>query len=251
MPTNFYFQQGDSIGTTNEQRLIEDLIVESIKIYGNDVYYLPRTVVNEDLLFDEDTLSEFTQAYPIEMYLENVNGFDGEGDIFTKFGIEVRDSATFVLPRRRWEELVSTSGGVYNTDSRPAEGDLIYFPKTNSIFEIKLVDFANPFYQAGKLYVYRLECELFEYSSEEFETGIQAVDDFQDDNTLDQLEYGLLTEDGEYLIAEDSEPFTLEGFSVVKTNTTTDNYNFGTLNNIEDILDFTEINPFGEIGSNS
>lgn len=249
MPTNFYFQSGDSIGVTSEQRLIEDLIIESIKIYGNDLYYMPRTLVKEDALFDEDQLSQFTQAYPLEMYLENVNGFDGEGDLFGKFGIEIRDRATFVVSRRRWEEFVQTSGGIFQLESRPAEGDLLYYEKTNSIFEIKFVEFTNPFYQAGKLYVYRLECELFEYSSEEFETGIPTVDDFQDDNTLDMLQYQVQTEDGSLLLLEDASSLILEEYSAVKTNATTDNDNFGSVNNIEDILDFSEINPFGELGN--
>ena len=131
MPTNFYFQSGNTSGTTSEQRLIEDLIIESLKIYGHDVFYLPRTLVKEDTIFDEDTLSKFTQAYPLEMYLENVEGFGGDGELFSKFGLEVRDSATFILARRRWDELVKTSGGIFTQDTRPSEGDLLYFQKIN------------------------------------------------------------------------------------------------------------------------
>ena len=113
MPTNFYFQTGSGQGTTNEQRLVEDLIIESLKIYGHDCYYLPRTLVDKDTIFDEDTLSAFTQAYPLEMYLDNVQGYEGEGDIFTRFGLEVRDQATFVMAKRRWEDMVQTSGGTF------------------------------------------------------------------------------------------------------------------------------------------
>ena len=165
MATNFYFQSGNTSGTTAEQRLIEDLIIESLKIYGHDVYYLPRTLIDEDTVFDEDTLSQFAQAYPLEMYLENIDGYDGEGELFTKFGIEFRDQATFVLARRRWDELVATSDGIFTQDTRPSEGDLLYFEKTQSLFEIKQVQFQDPFYQAGKLYVFKLVCDLFEYSS--------------------------------------------------------------------------------------
>ncbi|MEC7436167.1 MAG: hypothetical protein VYB27_03725, partial [Candidatus Thermoplasmatota archaeon] len=147
MATNVYFQSGLTSGTTNEQRLVEDLVIESLKIYGHDVFYLPRTIVNRDTIFDEDALSSFTQAYPVEMYLENVDGYEGEGDLFTKFGIEIRDQATFILSKRRWEEVVDTSGGTFQLDARPAEGDLIYFSKTKSVFEIKMVEFQNPFYQ--------------------------------------------------------------------------------------------------------
>ena len=132
MPTNFYFQSGNNIGTTNEQRLVEDLIIESLKIYGHDTYYLPRTLINKDTIFDEDELSRFTQAYPLEMYLDNVNGYEGQGDIFTRFGLEVRDQATFVMAKRRWEDMVQTSGGTFTQIERPSEGDLIYFEKTKS-----------------------------------------------------------------------------------------------------------------------
>ena len=167
MPTNFYFQSGQGQGQTNEQRLVEDLIIESLKIYGHDAYYLPRTLVNKDTIFDEDELSKFTQAYPLEMYLDNVNGYEGQGDIFTRFGLEVRDQATFVLAKRRWEDMVLTSGGTFTQTTRPSEGDLIYLEKTKSLFEIRYVDFQNPFYQLNQIYVFRLTCELFEYSSED------------------------------------------------------------------------------------
>ena len=176
MPTNFFFQNGGGIGQTSEQRLIEDLIIESLKIYGHDTYYLPRTLVKKDTIFDEDTLSSFTQAYPIEMYLENVQGFEGQGDIFTRFGMEVRDQATFILAKRRWEDMVQRQPGTFTQEARPSEGDLIYFEKTKSLFEIKYVDFQNPFYQANNIYVFRLTVELFEYSSEDLDTGIAAID---------------------------------------------------------------------------
>ena len=248
MPTNFYFQSGQTSGTTAEQRLIEDLIIESLKIYGHDVYYIPRTLVDRDTIFDEDTLSEFTQAYPLEMYLENVNGFEGEGDLFTKFGIEIRDQATFVLAKRRWDDLVLTSGGTFTQNLRPSEGDLLYFEKTGSIFEIKLVEFQDPFYQANKLYVFRLQCELFEYSSEKFDTGITELDKVEDDNSLDMFLYQMLKEDGGLLLYEDGGSMMKEEFAEQRSNANTDNEDFATLNTLDGILDFSEVNPFGEIG---
>jgi hypothetical protein len=247
MATNFYFQNGDTSGTTNEQRLVEDLVIESLKIYGHDIYYMPRTLVNRDTIFDEDTLSQFTQSYPLEMYLENVNGFDGEGDLFTKFGIEIRDQATFIVSQRRWEETTLTSGGTFTLTERPAEGDLLYFPKTGSIFEIKLVEFTNPFYQVGKLFVYRLQCELFQYSSEVLNTGTDA-DEIEDTNSLDMLQYQMLLEDGGLLKQEVGGGLVLEEYQAQKTNVNTDNTDFITQNEIESILDFSEINPFGELG---
>ena len=247
MPTNFYFQSGNTMGTTNEQRLVEDLVVESLKIYGHDVYYLPRTVVNRDTIFDEDALSQFTQAYPLEMYLENVDGFEGEGDLFTKFGIEIRDQANFILSKRRWEQMVDSTGGEFQLDARPAEGDLLYFEKTGSIFEIKYVEFQNPFYQLGKIYVFRLQCELFEYSSESFDTGIANLDGVVDDLSLDALRFQFELESGELFLKEDGGCIVLEDFATQRSLTNTDNADIDAFQEQEGILDFTEINPFGEI----
>ena len=123
MPRNVYFSQA----VKSEQNLYEDLIIESLKIYGQDVYYLPRTIVNENTILGEDVASSFTSAYKIEMYLENTEGFEGEGNIFQKFGMEIRDEATFIVAKRSWQKLV----GVWNSDindDRPFEGDLIYLP---------------------------------------------------------------------------------------------------------------------------
>ena len=247
MPTNFYFQSGNTSGTTSEQRLIEDLIIESLKIYGHDVFYLPRTLVKEDTIFDEDTLSKFTQAYPLEMYLENVEGFGGDGELFSKFGLEVRDSATFILARRRWDELVISSGGTFTQDTRPSEGDLLYFQKTNSLFEIREVEFNNPFYQAGKLYIYRLKCELFEFSSEVIETGITELDANAEEDSLDMLIYQFLLEDNTLFLLEDFSSLILESYLTTTSDSQTDSEDFKNFNTIEDILDFSEVNPFGEI----
>jgi len=248
MPTNFYFQSGNTSGTTAEQRLIEDLIIESLKIYGHDVYYLPRTLINEDTIFDEDTLSQFTQAYPLEMYLENVDGYEGEGDLFTRFGIEVRDQATFVLARRRWDELVATSGGIFTQDTRPSEGDLLYFEKTKSLFEIRQVQFQDPFYQAGKLYVYKLVCELFEYSSEVIDTGVTSLDNIYEEQNLDLLVHQFELESGDLFLLEDSSSLILETYAEDTSTGRTDGADFQDFNNLEDILDFSEVNPFGELG---
>tara|TARA_Y100000768_G_scaffold266319_1_gene203404 strand:- start:5099 stop:5845 length:747 start_codon:yes stop_codon:yes gene_type:complete len=248
MPTNFYFQSGDNIGTTNEQRLVEDLIIESLKIYGHDTYYLPRTLVNKDTIFDEDELSKFTQAYPMEMYLDNVNGYEGQGDIFTRFGLEVRDQATFVMAKRRWENMVETTGGTFTQTERPSEGDLIYLAKTKSLFEIKYVDFQNPFYQLNQIYVYRLVCELFEYSSEDLDTGIATIDGIETKYSQDMLEYQMLQEDGTLMLNETNGSIITEAYSS-STSEPIDNADFDSLVTLEGILDFSEKNPFGEIGA--
>lgn len=247
MATNNYFQAGKGIGTSNEQRLVEDLVIESLKVYGHDIFYLPRTLTNKSTIFDEDQLSQFTQAYPIEMYLENINGFEGQGDIFTRFGLEVRDQATFVMAKRRWDDLTFSSPGTFTQTARPSEGDLLYFPLTKSLFEIKLVEFQNPFFQLNKIYVYRLQCELFEYSSEDIRTGIAEIDGIEEKYSQDMLEYQLQLENGDLLLKED-------GGSLIKENYSTniepiDNIDFDNLITLEGILDFSEKNPFGEIGA--
>ena len=247
MPTNFYFQSGQGQGQTNEQRLVEDLIIESLKIYGHDAYYLPRTLVNKDTIFDEDELSKFTQAFPLEMYLDNVNGYEGQGDIFTRFGLEVRDQATFVLAKRRWEDMVMTSGGTFTQTTRPSEGDLIYLEKTKSLFEIRYVDFQNPFYQLNQIYVFRLTCELFEYSSEDLDTGIATIDTIETTYSQDMLEYQLLLEDGGLWLKEDTGSVINEQYQTSK-HEPIDNLDFDRIQFLEGILDFSEKNPFGEIG---
>lgn len=174
MPTNVYF----SHGTRNEQYLIEDLIIESLKIYGNEFFYIPRTLVSKDNILGEDRLSQFKASFPIEMYFENVDSLDGQGAFIQKFGLMMEQSATLVVARRRWDQLVGRYGQTI-IPNRPCEGDLIYFPLSKGLFEIKFVKHQDPFYQLGKLYVYKLQIELFQYSSERIDTGIKEVDAFE------------------------------------------------------------------------
>lgn len=176
MATNFYFSQK----VRSEQNLYEDIVIESLKMYGQDVYYLPREIVNEDRVFGDDVPSKFSSSYKIEMYIENIEGFDGEGDLFTKFGVEIRDQATFVVARRRW---TNTVGRVDNKieSIRPREGDLIYLPLSNSMFEIMAVEHEQPFYQLSNLPVYKMRAELFTYNDEDFETEIDAIDSIERD----------------------------------------------------------------------
>ena len=131
MPTNVYFDTG----TKPEQHLYEDLMIEQLKIYGQDVFYIPRTLVKEDELFGEDTLSKFDDAYQIEMYFENVEGYEGEKEIMSKFGLQMNEDVTFVVARRRFEQLVSHDSNLI-VKTRPNEGDLVYFPKVKKIFQI-------------------------------------------------------------------------------------------------------------------
>lgn len=180
MTRNVYF----SHGTKNEQYLLEDIILESISIYGSDFYYIPRSLVAKDEILGEDRLSHFKTAYPIEMYLETVDGFEGQGAFIQKFGLMMEQSATLTVARRRWDQLVGRYGQT-QLPNRPCEGDLLYFPLTGGLFEIKFVQHQDPFYQLGKLYVYKLNVELFQYASERLDTGLKEIDAFESLKTFD------------------------------------------------------------------
>lgn len=168
----------------NEQDLVEDLIIESIEIHAEDFYYIPRKLVSPDEIFGEDRLSKFEHAYPIRAYFENVTNFDGQGAFIQRFGGFLDYSATLTLSRRKWAEWVGRYGQTI-LPNRPCEGDLIYYPLTDGLFEIKYVDDKNPFAQLGKFYTYKLTIELFQYSSEEIRTDIEPIDVFSSLKTFD------------------------------------------------------------------
>lgn len=173
MPVSHYFNNY-AANQTNEMRLMEDVIVESIKIMGHDCFYLPREAwSNDDTILGENVTSKFNRAYTIEMYLANVEGYEGDGDFFSKFGLEIRDTSNFILSRRAFERYVPSSIAI-----RPREGDLIFVPVLQKIFEIKFVEEELMFFSLGKRtpYIYELRCELFRYSNENIDTGIEEVD---------------------------------------------------------------------------
>lgn len=175
MATNIYFNPA----VKSEQLLYEDIVIESLKMYGQDVYYLPREMTNEDRIFIDDSVSKFSRNYKIEMYIENVEGFDGEGDLFTKFGVEIRDAASFIVSRKRWNQLVHHTNNEISF-YKPREGDLIYLPLSKSIFQIMKVETDPPFYQLNNLPTFRMRCELFEYNDEDFGTDIDAIDETEE-----------------------------------------------------------------------
>jgi hypothetical protein len=200
MATNPYISQKNR----SEQSLYEDLIIESIKFYGQDVYYLPREIVEKEDIFLDSIQSQFGDAYKVEVYIENAEGFDGEGDIFTKFGIEIRDQATFVIARRRWRELVGDR--LADAQFRPREGDVIYLPLSESLFQVMKVETETPFYQLSQLPTFRMQCELFEFSDEDFDTGIPDIDNVEVEGAFQyelQMPPRVADDESYYLVGED------------------------------------------------
>ena len=169
-------------GTRNEQFLLQNLVEEHLKMFGMDILYCPREIMQTDGVFNEEVVGEFNDAYLIEAYLENPEGFQGNGDLLTKFGVAQTDEITMIISAQRFSDLVSQFlllDPDYKAPERPQEGDLIYFPLTSNYFEIKFVEHEEPFYQLGKGYVYKLKAELFEYSDEQgdvFDSDEDLVD---------------------------------------------------------------------------
>lgn len=222
MPLNSLFPQG----SYSEQNLIEDLIIESIRQYGKEFYYIPRRLVALDKILGEDLLSKFENAYPIECYIDNVDGYGGNGAFMSKFGLFIEEQGRLTISRRRWEQLVGQWGETL-IPSRPAEGDLLYFPLTKGLFDIKYVEHQNPFYQLGKLYVYKLNVELFQYSSERVNTEIDELNDMAMSMTFDIL--------GNVDPEEHADPQHRNSF-----------VNSEFEREALDVLSFDEKNPFGE-----
>ena len=213
MPRNVYFSQA----VRSEQQLYEDLIIESLKIYGQDVYYIPRTLINRDAILDEDPASKFDDAYLMEAYIENVEGFGGAGDLYSKFGLEIRDEAEFVISRKVWERRVASADPSYsgNVNPKPREGDLLFLPMTNTFFEIKYVEDDKPFYQLSDLPVYTLTTEMFEYSSEDFDTEIEAIDDQANENYEVAMDITLASNNSYLIVGERAEQ-TLSSDPLIK-----------------------------------
>ena len=167
-------------GSKGEQGLVQDLVNEQLRMYGIECHYIPRKLVTSRTIMKEVTESRFDQAFPLEAYLMNIDGYAGSGDVLTKFGIRVTDEATFVISKERFEEAVAPfleQDDDYTLSNRPKEGDLIFFPLGKRMFEIKFVEHERPFYQLQKNYVYQLQCELFEYEDEVIDTNVNTIDE--------------------------------------------------------------------------
>jgi hypothetical protein len=184
--------------------------------------------------------------------METIDGYEGEKDLMSKFGLDIQDDATFVVARRRWEQFVSVDNNII-VSSRPNEGDLIYFPKASKLFEITFVDHDDPFYQVHNLPTYKLKCKTFEYASEAIDTGIAEIDAIEDDNSLDMLSHQFTLEDGTGSLALENSVegaatsyIILETYNVATIDENSQNDDFELAD--DNILDFTESNPFGDAG---
>lgn len=214
--TSFYY---NNFTNSMEQDLIESLIVESISIYGHSVYYLPRTLVSKDAIFNEDRISKYKSAYDIDLYIKSYDAYQGDGTFLSKFNLEIRDQVTFVAARRSFRNYVTE----YENLENPREGDLIYSPMMKRMFAITYVENQPIFYQMGSLQTWDLTCQMFEYSNERFETGIAEVDaiatKYSTDEVTDNQQFDDIIPDSQNL------EFQRDG---------------------EDVLDWTYVDPFSE-----
>jgi hypothetical protein len=237
MATNFFF---NNFQASQEQLLLENLIIESIKIYGQDMYYIPRVLNNYDSIYGADDQSSYEIAYNIEMYIKSVDGFSGDGSFMSKFGIEIRDQVIFSMAQRIFNQEV----GTYTTQVRPNEGDLIYFPLNRKCFQIKYVNKFEMFYQLGALQTWEVTCELFEYSGETMNTGIPEIDVLQKKFSTNILDWTVISEAGDNILTEDGDYLTLEGSSLNDLIAAADNDEIQTESDL--FVDFTAFDPFSE-----
>ena len=292
MAVNSAFHTNNLHSLTTERSLYQNLIKEAIQIYGHDVYYVNRETVALDNVLGEDALSKYTNAEPIEMYVEDSEGFGGDKEIISQFGLENRNEITFVVSKERFQEMDSQinleegegsialeDGSIDQTDNfstvstltgnfyilqdiattdadRPQEGDLVYHPIFEKMFEINFVDHDEPFYQLDNNPVYKLRCKQFEYASEIIDTGIATIDAIEGDLSTDSRQYQITLENevgsiqlensadtggASFIITED---YIVGDYDTDKTS---QNELFDQLD--DTVLDFSESNPFGDVGS--
>ena len=240
MATNFFF---NNYRSSMEQDLIESLVTESIRIYGQDMYYLPRSLVNKDTLYQQDTTSEFNRAYLMEFYIKNVEGFQGQGDFFSKFGVEIRDRVTFTCSRKVFDEEIGSQESI----TRPNEGDLIYFPMNGKLFEIKFVEHESIFYQLGSLQTFDIQCELYENNNDDFNTGILEIDDKYTAISTDYFDWALRLESGDNLTTEDRYVLMIQDKYVSDPEDSTQfNDNNVVETEADNLIDWSEMDPFSE-----
>lgn len=242
MVTSTFF---NNFGRSSEQELLEDLVVESIRIYGQDMYYLPRRLNNFDGVYFEDSISSFDTAYIIETYVKSTDSFLGQGQFLSKFGLEIRDQSVMSFARRTFANEITR---YEDQILRPREGDLIYFPLNRKCFEIKFVDNKPFFYQLGELQMFDMTVELYEYSNERFSTGIVEIDSLQVNHTIDQFDYSILSQEGNMIVAKNGETLVAQ-HEIINENINDpgrDNERIDVEIEKNSIIDWTEENPFAE-----
>ena len=268
MARNRHFNQYTPV--KQEQNLVEDLVIESIKIYGVDGYYLPRTHVNLDKIYGEDASMLFDDALEMELYVKSFDGFAGQEDFLSKFGLQIDESVTFVISQKRFtqslktsiiteysynmltedgDELLSNRNDVseydYDAIVRPREGDIIWIPMLNSMYEIKFTQNIENFYQLGKLYTYEMRCDRLEYSSERINTDVTEIDEIEDQFSLSNTNNEKLLDEDTFLFLHEDDTFIInEADVVVAAEISADNEEIGQKIIDDDILDFSEQNPF-------
>jgi hypothetical protein len=237
MATNFFF---NNFQASQEQLLLEDLVIEAIRIYGHDVYYIPRKLNNYDEVYGADDVSSYEVAYPIEMYIKSIDGFTGDGEFLSKFGVEIRNQVVFSIARRRFSEDV----GEYTTQVRPNEGDIIYFPLNQRCFVIRYVNKYEMFYQLGALQTWEMTCEVFDYAGEKFSTGIPEIDIIQQNYSTNVLDWTINDEFGGEIKTEDDDYLILEGKSASDLVIADDGDEIQRESDL--FVDFTSADPFSE-----
>lgn len=235
--SSFFF---NNYASSKEQDLLNNLIVEATNIHGLDCYYVPRNINNKDKLYYTDDQSSYTNPYLVALYVENVDGFQGDGNFMSKFGLEIRDQVVLSIPIDSFNSEI----GAYTAQPRPNEGDIVFFPFNKKCFQVKFVDKFEMFFMLGKVYTYRLTCELFEYSNETFNTGIADLDAIQVKFSTNVIDWSVLDETGAAILTEDSDYIVSEKYNLETIDPTTENKEIQ--NESDDFIDFSEADPFSE-----
>ena len=244
MATSVYF---NNYASSQEQDLLHDLVIESIRIYGLDMFYIPRELKRYDNLYGEDAISEYNTAILVEMYIKSVDGFTGDGNFMSKFGLQIRDQAVFSISQR----VFSAEIGTITNQPVPNQGDLIYFPLNEKCFKVMYVKKQEFFYPLGTLPTWEITVELFEYGNEKISTGIPEIDKLQTNFSMNILDYALVDEEGILLTDESGAYMVQERYDLATLNPAADNDTIqdGTTNfplGSSDFISFDERNPFAE-----
>jgi hypothetical protein len=228
---------------TGEQNLWNDIVIESIKMFGQDMFYLPKTEVSYDEIYGEDDMTKFEYAYPIEMYIRNTYGFEGEGEFMSNMGLQVQDEVTFTVSKTVFEQEITPPTGQF----RPEEGDLVYFPLNKKLFQVAYVNYKPFFYQFGQLQTYDLICRNFTYSNEEIDTGIEEIDELESKYSNSIENYLLLSPTGVSILSEEGKPILVDLYQNAYNDATDDGEELQ--EEAEDVIDWSETDPFSENGS--